>query len=91
MSRRRQYNEMGDSIVQIFRALQRYKSAYEGAYGSPIGDDAVIGDEGWLPIAKAMIRLLDGETGDRDPGELDGHIRDLVLEAGFTEKELDAA
>lgn len=85
------YEEMGRAVSNIIAALNRYAYAYEKAYGTTIGEDAVIGDEGWLVIAKGVHRLLDGEIGHMDAGNVDHVIRMLVREAGFTEKEFDQA
>jgi hypothetical protein len=50
-------------------------------YGSPIGDDGVLGPA-WKQIGEGLIDLLNGEIGALDGGSLDGLIRTIAKESG---------
>lgn len=90
LSQRRAFEEMGRSVSTIIRELDRYAAAYERAYDSEIGNDAVIGDA-WIKIAKGVHGLLDGETGRLDPGDASAKIFALVRAVKFTSIEFDEA
>lgn len=78
----------GDSIRIMFGALVQYAECHREAYGSPIGDDYVIGQY-WFDMASNLIGLLNGETGTLDCGEWDRRIRLLALNNGFDHGQVD--
>jgi hypothetical protein len=63
------------------QALEEYAFCHLTTYGSPIGDDGVLGKE-WEHIARAVIGLLNGDCGRLDCGTIDAAIRDLGKAAG---------
>jgi len=74
-------------IVGFRNALHRYAEYHKDRYETPIGADGVLGPA-FLDMAKAFIRLLDGETGRLDCGTLWGETDELLKRHGF-EKGLD--
>lgn len=74
---------MGGALAGLVKAWIAYADAYEVATGgSKIGEDYVIGDDGWTPIGNALLALLNGELGALDGGSLDGLIRDVMIAEG---------
>src|SRR5689334_8351849 len=70
-----------DSIARLLQAWARYADAHKGMYGSPIGEDGVLGDE-WRTIGLALRGLLNGELGRLDGGTLDAFILDTLRAEG---------
>lgn len=73
-------------LPMMIRGAATYADAYASRYGSPIGEDGVLG-EAWLQIASGILQLLNGETGMLDAGATDGLLRDMVRAAGFSGEE----
>lgn len=69
-------------IVGLLRAWREYQTAHAKRYETGIGNDYVLGVE-WENIGRAIIRLLNGETGRLDCGTLDGDIRRILADEGF--------
>lgn len=69
-------------------ALYDYARAYATIIGSPIGNDAVIG-ESWVKIASGLIGLLNSEHGRIDAGEFCSHIYEIADDVGFSEQEIN--
>lgn len=68
------------SVVFLLRSLAEYAEAHAKRYEAPVSEDHYIGPE-WRAIVVAAKRLLDGETGRLDCGEM---IRQFsALESGF--------
>lgn len=76
------------ALYGILDELKTYAAAHRELYGSPIGEDYVLGMH-WLNMADALVGLLNGETGAIDCGAFDGEVRGLAREQGFTEQEAD--
>ena len=72
----------GTAIGLMVQGLESYISAHERAYASKLGEDYVLGDH-WKDAANAVIGLLNGETGAKDPGTIDKQIRALAEKAGI--------
>jgi hypothetical protein len=77
------------SIQCVLDQLRNYANAHRSTYGSPIGEDYVMGDH-WLAIAGSLIGLLNGETDDLNCGAIDSEIRTMALVNGFTLEQADA-
>jgi hypothetical protein len=75
-------------IVAMIRSLATYADNHESAYGSPIGQDYVLG-AAWLDMLKGWRQLLNGELGRLDGGTLDSLAYDLAEAVGFKREELD--
>lgn len=75
-------------VVAMYQALAQYADSHAARYGSPIGEDYVIGKDGWLPMLQALRVLLNGETGRLDCGTLDRLAFDLAKAAGYEEAEV---
>lgn len=71
------------AFVHIIYGLRMFAKAHAAQYDGPIGDDGVLG-ECWLSIARGLVGMLNGDTGRLDAGAVDGSIRDLANDAGFT-------
>lgn len=65
------------AIVGMLRALAQYADAHRQRYGGNIREDYVIGDS-WQSLGRALLGLLDGETGRLDCGVLYGFVAGLV-------------
>lgn len=74
------------AIVMMYRAMAEYADAHAVTYDCPISEDGVIGDA-WADLGKALIYLLDGQTGRLDCGTLCSAIHRLV-EAGGTRESI---
>lgn len=80
--------EMRDCLGDMLEVLSRYAGLHRELYGSPIGEDGVLGDH-WHSMARGLIGLLNGETGDTDCGGFDHDIRAMAVEEGFSQEEVD--
>lgn len=73
------------ALVELLTGWLRYADAHESAYGSPVGDDGVLGLE-WARIGEALRGLLNGHLGRLDGGTLDSLIaRTLEAVGAHTE------
>jgi hypothetical protein len=72
-----------NALDGMYEALWDYAEAHKRTYGSPIGDDGVLGDD-WIAAVRALAGLLNGETGQIDCGAFDRKLRDLAELNGFT-------
>lgn len=79
---------MEQAIVHACAALRHFGEGHRALYESPIGEDGVLGNY-WLGMARALVGMLNGESGRLDCGTVDGSIRDMAREFGFTETEAD--
>lgn len=75
-------------ILGLINSLTTYMFEHESRYGSLIAEDYVLGPQ-FLKAAKAVRKLLNGETGRLDCGEMDSTIRRMLFSAGFSEQEVD--
>lgn len=73
------------AIVSGYRALSEFATAHLEAYGSKIGEDYVLGEH-WRDMARALLGMLNGESGRLDCGTIDSAIRELAAAHGV---ELD--
>ena len=73
------------AVAQMIVGWGRYAQDHKKEYGTPIGDDGIIG-AAWLEVGKGLIDLLNGQTGRLDCGTLDAFIRDTVHENGFPDE-----
>ena len=78
------------AVVKMLLALAEYADGHTSRYESSIGQDGVLGDDGWLSILKGVRVLLNGELGPLDGGTLDRLLFDMAEAAGFDRKEVDA-
>lgn len=75
------------AIVHMIEAWGTYAEAHRARYGSPIGDDGVLG-KAWADAGKALRRFLNGETGALDLETVDGLILAIAAEHGVSEDSL---
>lgn len=69
-------------ILSLATSLAIYAEAHQARYESPIGDDGVLGQD-WEVMARALLGLLNGETGRLDCGTVDKAIRAMGTAAGI--------
>lgn len=81
-------NDMGEAVAQMVGWWEDYAEAYRKRFETVIGTDYVLGDA-WVEIGKGLLALLNGDLGKHDGGTLDGEIRGLFLENGFTDEGED--
>jgi hypothetical protein len=72
-------------IVAIFGALESYARQHARRFESSIAEDSYLGPV-WFTMARALLDLLNGETGGLDCGTIDGAVRKLAVELGYTEE-----
>lgn len=77
----------GPIIASMVKAWAKYADFHQDRYLSEIGDDGFIGTH-WADMGKAILGLLNGETGGLDCGTLDGIIRKIATEHGVNGDEL---
>lgn len=70
------------AVLGMLLGLAEYADAHEKAYGSPVGEDLVLGDD-VEEIGHALLGLLNGNCGRLDCGTLDGAIRRLLTDVGL--------
>lgn len=70
------------AFLEMFNGWVHYAQAHEAEFGSPIGEDYVLGPM-WEDIGKSLLGLLNGEIGGLDGGTMDGLIRQNLMRAGF--------
>lgn len=77
-----------ECAITAFRdGLLRYGLEYgEHFEGLNVGSDAILGDQGWLEMARAYLTLLNGPTGRLDCGTLDSEVRGWAERFGFSEE-----
>lgn len=68
-------------ILGMARCLADYADEHHERYGSDIGEDVFLGRE-WETMARALLGLLNGETGRLDCGLVDKAIRAMGVAAG---------
>jgi hypothetical protein len=73
------------SIGDMLRALARYADDHAKQYDSPIAEDGVLGSD-WEVALRAVVNLLNGETGRLDCGDVDHAARAMYRAAGFEEE-----
>ncbi len=71
-----------EPIAHAIKAWVDYALEHEARFGSPIGEDGVLGPA-WEQWGLALRTLLNGETGDLDCGTLDTILVDNLVEQGF--------
>lgn len=76
-------NDHGRALRRMLEGWEDYATAYRKAYGSPVGDDGVIGDY-WAEVGLTIKRLLDGETGGLDCGSIASNITEMILAEGIS-------
>lgn len=74
----------GGCIARMVTALADYADMHCKLYGSPIGEDGVIGKE-WKRALLAIRGLLNGEANALDCGTVDSLIIAMLTEEGFKE------
>ena len=72
---------MPGCVVAMVEAWGRYADAHRKRYGSPIGDDGVLGWS-WRTMGVSLRGLLNGETGNLDCGTMDTLICAIAAEHG---------
>lgn len=70
------------AVLGLFLSLAEYADAHQAAYGSPVGEDLVLGDD-VEEIGHALLGLLNGDCGRLDCGTLDRAIRALLTDVGL--------
>lgn len=70
------------ALGELLRGLAQYADDHESRYGSPLGQDYVLG-AAWETALRSAVALLNGETGRLDCGDVDGIARALHRAAGF--------
>jgi len=73
---------MEQAIVHACESLRLFGESHAELYNSPIGEDGVLG-ECWTDMAKALIGMLNGESGRLDCGTVESSIRYMAEEFGF--------
>ncbi len=63
------------AIVALIEGFTQYRHAHEELHGATIGTSDYVLSPAWTAIGKAIITLLNGETGNLDCGTLDAVIR----------------
>lgn len=74
------------ALLTLIDGLNKYAQAHLDQYGSPIGEDYVLGDY-WEDIAHGINGLLTGERGRLDGGTLNGIILKALKGAGLPEEK----
>ena len=74
---------MGDALANLVNSVESYAEMHRALYGSPVGEDGVIGELGVGPILHGLLNLLNGELGKQDGATLDRAIRTIAREHGF--------
>jgi hypothetical protein len=69
-------------FTRMIQALALYADAHNTRYGSPIGEDDVLGGA-WADATYAVRGLLDGELGGLDGGTLDRMLVGMLRREGF--------
>ena len=71
-------NPWTKNVKTMILAWAGYAQTHRAAYGSPIGEDYVLGEH-WKDIGRSLLGLLNGECGpDIDCGTLDSAIRGIM-------------
>lgn len=76
---------MGYAVKTIAEEAARYCRAYKEHFGSPIGDDGVLGGE-MQDLLRSLRGLLNGPLGREDGGSLDRLILDIAEGADLLDK-----
>jgi hypothetical protein len=72
-------------LAHLLRAWLEYADAYAARYETGIGSDYVLGPA-WARIGESLLVLLNGETGQLDPGAIDSLIRRVLDSEGFKDE-----
>lgn len=75
-------------IEALLRGFLTYSAEHRRRYEASIGGDAVLCDP-WVEIGKALLKLLNGETGRLDCGTIDRIVRNEFRANGLTEEGED--
>jgi len=70
------------SVSTLLQAWLDYAEAHEDRYGSPIGDDYILGNV-WADLGRSIHGLLDGETGRIDCGVVSHSINAALKANGY--------
>lgn len=79
---------VANPIVSTLAAVALYADTHENRFGSPIGEDYVLG-EGIKQILSGVRVLLNGELEGLDGGTLDAMILNLAQAMGFSQEEIE--
>lgn len=74
------------AVVLMSQAWGLYALGHRNRYGSSIGEDGVLGPD-WASIGRALLGLLNGETGRLDGGTLDGWVRETMRTNGVEDAD----
>lgn len=69
--------QMGAAVEKLISAWLNYARAYKDYHDQPIGDDGYAESE-WTDIGKAIIELLNFETGDLDRAHISSYIKQVA-------------
>lgn len=69
-------------LLGLIKSLADYAQAHVNQYGTPVGNDGVLG-EGWESALRGFRALLNGDAGRLDCGTLDRAACELYAAAGF--------
>jgi hypothetical protein len=69
------------TVVRMLQSWSDYAAAHKDSFGSPIGNDYVLGPN-WKDMGLGIRGLLNGLTGNLDCGTLDAFILDTMQENG---------
>ena len=70
------------AIGEVLRGLAQYADDHESRFGSPLGQDYVLG-AAWEQALRGLVSLLNGETGRLDCCDVDRIARAVHRAAGF--------
>lgn len=73
------------AIVKLLQGWIGYAKAHMDRYEGRVGDDGVLGPE-WEAIGRAVLGLLNGQTGRLDCGTLDAIVRATLAAEGLEEE-----
>lgn len=68
------------AIVGMIKSLEEYARAYRRSWDSPIGEDYVLGADGFKPMVEGLRVLLNGDSGRLDCGTIDGYLLKLCAD-----------
>jgi len=70
------------ALVNMLRGWLEYAERHAAYYGTPVGDDGVLGPY-WADIGQGIRRLLDGPVGRLDCGTIESIITGEMRAEGF--------
>ena len=71
----------------FLEGLANYAEGYERLFQEPLGTHPGIGGP-WQATARAVLELLEDDTGRLNPGVLGACVRELAMRAGFIGADL---